>query len=464
MMDEIDLLRRHLDATVEAEPDLERARQQLLAAIDEEPGSISRRRAAGPRAVRYRRMGVTAGGLVTVAVAAAVTLLVLSVPSSTPRHVAATTTTTVPPPRSAAGKELDAIASRVASETVPSLQGEQLLYSELQLSADASVDGDHTTATATVVMTVKKWSSPTGHTCVSVTPQPAQFGSPADQAAWTGLDLRTTPTPSTVNACLQETAGTPDAITGAGQLIDVASLATDPATLAKELESGTTGVAALDQLEVGGSPANAGLHRAAMLLIGPVTGATPEFYGTLYQAIAQLPGIVATGPATAHDGRAGEGFAAAPGPAEPTMIVDPTTGQLLEVRALEIHSFLSTVALHYVAGPLKVSSYSTGLQWLDPAGPPSVVPFSSLPTTLPEYVFATSKAGVTSIQLTPVIDHVDQDYGASPVSSDSHYPGVEDGSPSPGEFTWSFSPGSTAPTQLAQALQATGLFAEVSVI
>jgi len=114
--------------------------------------------------------------------------------------------------------------------------------------------------------------------------------------------------------------------------MDVSSLPTDPADLAKELNDGTTGIPALDGLISDKAAPNMAFQRAAMLLIGPLVGGTSQFDAVLYQAIAMLPRVTALGPMTTQKGQTGEGFASGPGSGQSTVVVDPETGALLEVR------------------------------------------------------------------------------------------------------------------------------------
>jgi hypothetical protein len=280
------------------------------------------------------------------------------------------------------------------------------------------------------------------------------------------LHLLVTPNPPTASQCLQGEGGAapPDAITGAGQLIDVSSLPTDSATLAQELESGTTGIPALDQLLPDLAAPNPGFQRAAMLLIGPTLGATSQFESTLYQAIALLPGVTALGPMTTHDGETGQGFASGPGSGQSTIVVDPSDGQLLEVRDLDDSDSLSSIAANYLGGGLMdVNEYSDQLQWLDPIDTPSVIGLSDLPAGLPVYVFATTKPGLSYDSALTEVHNLAQPYFSFFKSIES---GVTDSSNpnSSGLFQWSFAGPGPVVDQFMQTLRASGLFASVSEI
>jgi hypothetical protein len=201
-----------------------------------------------------------------------------------------------------------------------------------------------------------------------------------------------------------------------------------------------------------------------MLLIGPTVGATPQLDATLYQAIALLPGVTALGPTTTHDGETGQGFASGPGSGQSTIVVDPSTGQLLEVRGLDDSDSLSSIAVNYLGGgPMVVNEYSAQLQWLDPIGSPSVIGLSDLPAGLPVYVFATTKPGLSYDAALLPVNHLAQPYFSSFRSIES---GVADQSNpnSPGLFQWSFAGPGPVVDQFMQTLRASGLFASVSEI
>jgi len=466
MIDELELLRRHVDATVDPDPDLEPIRRRLMASI-EEGGAVQspdrRHLARGSRARPARRTAASVVGLVAAAVAAAVVAF-LVIGSPTPVHRAPRAASGPFPSHLSVGRQLRLLADRVADRPTPHLGAGQALYTRSDLSVLADVNNG--TAQATVGLSVQKWSTATGQTCTTLTARPAQFASPSGQAAWVGLGLRIIPQPAAASQCLEGGAGAmpPDAITGAGQLIDVSSLPSDPATLARELQSGTTGIPVLDQLLADLAAPNPGFQRAAMLLIGPTTGDTPQFESTLYQAIALLPGVTALGPMTTHDGASGQGFASGPGSGQSTIVVDPTSGQLLEVRGLDDSDSLTSIAGNYLGGgALQVNEYSDQLQWLDPVGAPSVIGLSKLPAGLPVYVFATTRPGLTYDQALLPVHRVAQPYVSSFTSISSEIT-VQSDPNGGGTFQWSFAGPGPIVDQFMRTLRASGLFASVSEI
>jgi hypothetical protein len=467
MIDELELLRRHIDATVDSDPDLEPMRRSLVAAIDAEGEAARPPKQGDPDSRRRsrltRRTTLSLGGLMTACVTA--TLVALLVTSAPPAPHGTPEVTTKPfPSHLSVRDQLRLVADRAAEQPIPHLQSDQALYSRANLSIVANVN--NSAAQATIGLSVQKWSTASGQTCTSLTAQPAQFASPSAQADWVGLHLLTSPNPPTASQCLGGGGGAapPDAITGAGQLIDVSPLPTDPSTLSQDLESGTTGIPTLDQLLPDEAAPNPGFQRAATLLIGPTLGATPQFDAALYEAIALLPGVTALGPMTTHDGEAGQGFASGPGSGQSIIVVDPSTGQLLEVRGLDDSDSLTSIATHYLdGGPMVVTEYSDQLQWLDPVGSPSVMSLSDLPAGLPVYVFATTRTGVTYADAMAPVQNLAKPYSSFFTSSQG---GVTDQTNpnSPWQFQWSFAGPGPVVGQFMQVLRASGLFASVSEI
>ncbi len=457
MSEEIQLLRSYLDATVDPDHELGALRETLVRAIDLEVERPMTQSAHAGHKRLWRRPRVIVASL---AAAALIAALVVAVDPGA--NGPASRTTVAPPttPALPAGAvaQLRLIADRVVDEPIPRLSGGQLLLTRADLSVAASVNNG--AAQAVIPMSVEKWSTAAGQTCVALTAQPAQFASSSAQAAWTGLGLRTLPEPATAYRCLQGGgAAPPDAITGAGEAIDVSSLPTDPTALAQELEASTTGISALDQLTPDLAAPNLAFQRAAMILIGPVTGASAQFDSALYRAIALLPGVVALGVTSTHDGRSGQAFASGSGSGQTTIVVDPLSGQLLEVSGLDDSGSLTAIASNYlVGGPLQVSQYSDGLQWLDPVGTPAVVSASQLPSDAPTYVLATAKPGVTGMQLAQLGYDLGRQFFNSVTSNGGG------GSTSPLTWEWSLNVPLSQATSFVEAVKASGLIQSVTVL
>ena len=67
--------------------------------------------------------------------------------------------------------------------------------------------------------------------------------------------------------------------------------------------------------------------------MGPVSGETPKLRSALYSVLSNQPGVSLLGPTQTHLGAAGVGFSILnPGPPV-RLIVDPTTGELLESQS-----------------------------------------------------------------------------------------------------------------------------------
>jgi hypothetical protein len=167
---------------------------------------------------------------------------------------------------------------------------------------------------------------------------------------------------------------------------------------------------------------------------------------------------------TTHAGQTGQGFASGPGSGQTTIVVDPSTGRLLEVSGLDDSDSLSSIAATFLgSGPMMVNEYSDQLQWLDPIGSPSVIGLSDLPVGLPVYVFGTTKSGLSYNDVLAKVDHVAQPYFSYFKSNESQV--TDPSNPnSPGDFQWSFAGPSPVVDQFMQTLRASGLFTSVSEI
>jgi hypothetical protein len=378
--------------------------------------------------------------------------------------------TAVRPPRIGAAAELRLIATNAATQAVPSLAVDQLLVSQTHLSILAHVSGNGSppvSAQATVDLSVKKWSNDTGQSCSAITADPAQFPSSADQSAWHDLGLRDSPATQPVTGCSEENgdgvggvgATAPDAITGNGGVIDVSQLPADPASLAHDLEMGSTGIPALDNLSRGPIQSIA-FERAAVILIGPTTGASAAFSSALFQALSLLPGVQGLGAVTTHNGDAGQGFSYG----ETTIIVDPTTGTLLEARNIEDSASITSLATQYLGtGPMEVGSYGATIQWIDPVGAPSVVAVAALPADVPLEIFATVRPGVSQGDVLALQSQMNATIGRAEGGESYVAAGVQ-GSDSPSVESFGFSGPTPQFHDYLNTLRASGLFSSVDVI
>jgi hypothetical protein len=252
---------------------------------------------------------------------------------------------------------------------------------------------------ATLGGTVDTWANGTMG-CQAATFQPVTFGTASAAATWQGAGLSLSPVvPGAQGYCgstvspgehgLNPPAGPSDGITP----IDVTGLTNDPTSLAHELETGTTGIPSLDQLDQLGSQGGplVPFDLAVLLLVAPLTGAQPGLLSSLYQALALLPGVSALRTVATHTGTSGEGFAASNSPDAGAIVVDPHSGQLLEIRNLQFGAWHVLWAMLVMSSFTASGSTSEILQsplvdqlyfssnWIDPVGTSSNVDGSSIP-------------------------------------------------------------------------------------
>lgn len=238
---------------------------------------------------------------------------------------------------------------------------------EIQPNQYGSISDPTTNAQAVVIATIREWTNTTGTECVAEASGPATFASSVNKAAWMASGFLARPNRALLAGpnCMYD-----DLLLGPS-VINVAGLSTDPQVLARDLEDGTLGIPSLDQ--VGGK--SGALDRATTILLGPTIGATPAFNAALLRAVALVPGIQALGQLTTQQGKVGLGFTA-PGILGPlTIILDPSTGVLLEGRNVDISQFYaSTVLMNaYKAHTNGTFAARTIVKWLDPIGSPSAV-------------------------------------------------------------------------------------------
>ena len=387
MINELDLVRDHMAGPEMASGDLLVARSVLDAAIsseaDAEPDEAARSaQARHRRSLRRTRWLV---GAVAVVVAVAVVIL-QAVPSS---HTG---------PSIAAAAQIRHLARAV--RPLAALQAGQWSTNEMQgvLSADVTEVGNKPTpdAQASIPISFEAWSNSTGTTCTSQTFGTAAFASAANSQAWHAIGLIDTPSNQPVSGC----AAGVEATTGTGGMvaIDVANLTHDPRTLAGELQDGTTHIPVVDGASIGDPAGEAGFVRLTDLLVGPTTGTWSGFGQEMLQTLALLPGVTSLGAVTAHSGHGGLGFstdkvvthnpktgASTDGLAPaPTVILDPSTGALLEARNFAI-PVLQQAAQDFVGSPsapvyTEGVGYGISTVWIDPVGAPGVVGRAGIPS------------------------------------------------------------------------------------
>ncbi len=280
---------------------------------------------------------------------------------------------------SAAAAVLGHLAGEAAAaEPAPILKGDQWLQSEFRVSYlvappySGQVSEALQSARAMVAVSAEVWANDLTQTCSQQVVTSVAYNSPASRRAWSssGIGLPATPQPQCGSGALGKGSQT-------SGVLDVAQLPTEPAALARALETGTTGISALDD------PAVLRSHhyltpfgRAVMLLVGPTLGGTPALWSALLRAMATMPGVDLIGTEPTHSGTTGVALAGATGLASgegdrATIILSPSTGALLEARNVWITSLLEGTGFGVLA-----------IQWLDPAGLPQVVDSTTLPSSL----------------------------------------------------------------------------------
>jgi hypothetical protein len=255
-----------------------------------------------------------------------------------------------------------------AAEPAPILKGDQWVQSDFRVSYLAAPphEGSESpalqSARAVVTANADDWANDLSQYCSQQVVTSVAYNSPASQQAWasSGVALPSTQRPGCGSGFLGSQApGT----------LDAARLPTDPVTLAEALETGTTGIAGLDEPLQSLTP----FGRAVMLLVGPTFGATPALWSALLRAMATMPGVDLLGTETTHSGATGVALAGATGQGHrTTIILSPSTGALLEARNLLVFQLLATLPTIGVVT----------IQWLDPAGIPQVVDAGMLPPSL----------------------------------------------------------------------------------
>lgn len=412
---ELELVQYYMNGEDVPASELLIARRILDKAIASEIGLDDRGdalvRASRKRGGRYNRFARRSVGVAAAAAACAVLVLQVLPTSKTA-------------PSIAAAAQISQLADSV--QPSPALQAGQWSTYQMQgaLSADVSMVGESPTpdAQASIPIASEVWSNSTNATCASQQFGTASFASPVNAQAWHAIGLLDTPANQPVTGC----AGGVEASDGAESghtTIGVSHLTHDPATLAEQLQAGTTGISSIDHAAMG-DPANvAGFVRLTVLLVGPISGGWPGFGQEMLRTMALLPGVVSVGPTTSHSGKTGIGFstgqqvtlnpqtgAVASRWSGPTVVLDAQTGALLEARNFDI-PVLQTAAQHFV-GSLSAPVYTEGVsygittEWIDPVTSPSVIGQSALPSWANTFhiIEAVAKATTTDPQVSTVVN------------------------------------------------------------
>jgi hypothetical protein len=388
MPDELESLRRYMNEG-STTYDLSVANTRLSSAIAEE--SVSPKAGfPGPKGEnRWRRKPprrlLVAGAIFSSAAAALLVLTLLPVPG---QHQG-----------EAVAAQLHTIATNAASSQAESqIQAGQFLETKLQASFSLGLTHVGLTqaqgSRGSVVETITEWSNDSGGSCMLALPSvfefPSSIGPAVQRSAGSplGLQMPKGPDGQPVNYCSGDSSGGGNTLDYGNGTIDVSGLPTDPTTLAEELQNGTTGIAAIDRLSLDSTSSgqsDGGFERATLLLIGPVSGSTPAFVSALYNALSKIPGISSLGVMRSHSGLVGLGFSGESLAGTSDIIVDPTSGALLEARNLASVSGVrglgpDTMLALLPSIPSDVGWSQATIQWVDPIGSPTVVGPSSLPS------------------------------------------------------------------------------------
>ena len=333
---------------------------------------------------------------------------------------------------------------------------EGAVVASVQLGSTPPVD-----ATASVPIDVTEWSNSTGASCTSQQLGTASFSGAADAQAWQAIGLIATPANQPATGCDGESGFTGETLPD----IDGSTITHDPETLAGQLESGTTGLTRIDGVGSGVPPAEASFIRLTDLLVGPITGAWSGLGEELLRAMSLLPGVVSLGNSTTHTGQSGLAFTSTPQPGAviPVVVLDPDTGSMLEARNLDM-PLLTSAAEDFVSGPsAPVFSdgvgYGISAQWIDPAGPPSVIGQSDLPawTRNIHIIEASTKPTTTSAQ----VDALVQSY----MSRGDTFTGVSSGThANVSSYDITVSGTAAQEGELVSTLAASQLFTSISVL
>ena len=274
----------------------------------------------------------------------------------------------------AAAAQLHEIATNAAAQPQVTLNRGQWLATTADLSLQASVtrgvDPLAVPAQASIDGKVAIWVNGFGQVCTSTNLGGASFPSAESEQAWHALGLLDTPPNQPVNGCTEYIGGS---------ILDDSQLSTNPAVLVRQIEA----------LQAPGDfGARKNIDEVANILLGPATGSSPALISAIYGALSLMPDIHALGMVATHSGTSGLGYASQSSSGVTTIVVNPNTGALLEVRGLPyiraLSNFVQSLAPSYI-GPNsdlvnQQPSLASSISWLDPTATSQVVSTGSLPS------------------------------------------------------------------------------------
>lgn len=463
MSTEIDLVRDFMNAP-EVSPDLREARLLLDDAIAHEEslaaeapfvGAPNLSRKPSHRSLRWGFAMAVAAVLIAAAV-------FVAAPS------------TQEPSAPAAAAEIARIADDVSP--VPPLEPGQWYQYQLQGALSANVTSGSKaspiSATAIIPLDIGEWSNSTGAVCTSEQFGTVSFPTGGSAAAWQSMGLVPTPANQPATGC---SAGEEAEFGTTLGPIDVSNVTHDPATLATDLENGTTGIGQIDNYAHGAPSHVVAFLRLTDLLVGPLKGQWTGFGQEMLQTMALLPGIESLGTMTSHSGTQGLGFSMSTqvvlSPSDgaevssltpPTVILDAQNGDLLEARDFD-YPVLGSAAQDFVGSPTALVyadgvSYGTTAEWIDPDSGLQVVDQSSVPGWINTFhiIEAVTAPSTTPSQLASLVN---------PYLGNGNMDASDMNVPVEGEDTEDITiMGSFAAAQtVATALTSSGLFVSVSL-
>ncbi len=328
---------------------------------------------------RRRPVAVAVVGLVAVVVAGVVGILI---PARSPKNSAAV--------------ELSAIATAVRNKPIARITTGKWFYRRYSVSMTTGPGGGVVSGTLNVY-------EDKSIACIDGLFGRIHFSSQQAQHAWTSAGLSAVPLGNNPIGFCAATPSTPYSSTHPGAyngggvgVINVSGLSTNPTILGRQLNSGTLGASGLQWAVPEDSQAYPGFARVVMLLVEPLVGTTPAFRSALFDALAKIHGVTATGRMVAKSGAVGDAFSIGLHTGKATIIIDPTNGNILQVSNLSsfynIWGNVFTEAFVPSPNPAVSSLYdgnellppmnavfSPSLQWIDPLMSARAVTASQVP-------------------------------------------------------------------------------------
>jgi hypothetical protein len=311
----------------------------------------------------------------------------------------------------AEASQLAEIATNAAAQPQVTLNRGQWVATTAKLSFQASVtrgvDPLANPAQASIDGTIGIWEDGFGQVCTSTTLGTADFPSTGSEDAWNTLGLLDSPANQPVMGCT---------VNSGGSLLDDSQFSTDPTVLAQQIEALSSPV------QLG---ARKNIAEVANILMGPAIGSSPALVSAVYGALSILPDIHALGMVTTHSGASGLGYMTPSSSGATTIIVDPSTGALLEVQNLPfitaLANFVQSLAASYMDPNSdlisQMPSLSSNISWLDPTSTFQIVDASALPSGLspaPEPIatlIVTTKAGVSDDNMVQLLNRIADQVG-----------------------------------------------------